>query len=487
MNSPVDNFFATLITTDRRKSDPIYLQIAYQFINAVRANKISEETKIPGSRTLAKELKLHRKTVIAALEELKSQGWLRSVPAVGTFVENPEKSSSTQFQNLSLIDSEAFHVRKNFVLDSISEIHEYPAHFTDGTSDYRIVKIQELSAFYTSALRKKNVVKKMSQPQGNLFFRKQLAIYINTTLGLHISENHLLNVQNKEILLYILGQILIQQGDIILVSEYSYPFASMIFQQVGAIVKTVPSDAGGICTNFIKDNFKNGEIKCVYIQPEHQYPTTVSLSEERRSTLIELSKEYGFVIIEDSGDAQINFKRNSPLTLLKKANGSNILYLGNFGNFLPREFQCSFLLCAKEIIQEAKKYVRLFGPMDYLKEQAFAEMIFAGDIHRFHRRALKVYNERARLFASLLEKHFAPHIQFTMPEGGFAFWIEILKEGSLFELRQNAANHGLFIPFGCLYQNKNTTAMRLGYAHLNNEEIEHALGILKKAFEETFS
>src|SRR5690625_4763873 len=90
MSSPDIPSFSQFIKIDRRKSDPIYLQIVYQFIQAVQGRLLEVGNKIPGSRRLSKDLNVHRKTIIAALDELQTQGWVTTVPSVGTFVENPD-------------------------------------------------------------------------------------------------------------------------------------------------------------------------------------------------------------------------------------------------------------------------------------------------------------------------------------------------------------------------------------------------------------
>src|SRR6266850_2131250 len=42
--------------------------------------------RLPGSRTLARALGVHRQTVVSAIDELIAEGWLVSRPAAGVFV-----------------------------------------------------------------------------------------------------------------------------------------------------------------------------------------------------------------------------------------------------------------------------------------------------------------------------------------------------------------------------------------------------------------
>src|SRR5690606_24931539 len=93
MSSPVDISFSSFIKIDRRKDDAVYMQIVYQFINAVKRSILEVGDQIPGSRKIAEELGVHRKTAIAALEELQEQGWVNILPNIGTFVSNPDRSS----------------------------------------------------------------------------------------------------------------------------------------------------------------------------------------------------------------------------------------------------------------------------------------------------------------------------------------------------------------------------------------------------------
>jgi hypothetical protein len=56
-------------------------------------------------------------------------------------------------------------------------------------------------------------------------------------------------------------------------------------------------DEQGLDVDYIKTRFVKA-IRCVYICANRDYPTTVSLTAERRLKLLQLAKEYQFAIIE---------------------------------------------------------------------------------------------------------------------------------------------------------------------------------------------
>jgi GntR family transcriptional regulator/MocR family aminotransferase len=69
----------------------------------------------------------------------------------------------------------------------------------------------------------------------------------------------------------------------------------MIFQQSGAIIKTIPIDEQGLDVDYTR--FFKGQF-AVFIFVNRDYPT-VSLTAERR---LKLLQEYQFAIIEDDYD-----------------------------------------------------------------------------------------------------------------------------------------------------------------------------------------
>lgn len=487
MSSPVFVPFNIFIKIDRRSKDAVYMQIVYQFINAVRSKVLEENDLLPGSRKMAEELQVHRKTIVAALTELQEQGWVNTVPNIGTYVRNPELSSAQVQKNLVFQHPPKraqYHFRKEFILDSPFEENLEKSYFTDGTPDYRIINSEELVRFYTSVIRRKKQSGVLqSEKDGSLFFKDQLSYYLNITRGFHLSRDFLLPVSGSEKVHSILSRLLIKTGDLILVEELSYFLPNMIYNQAGAQMKTVPVDVDGMDIGYLQNHFKPGEIRFVYINTRCQYPTTVSLSEERTRQLLELAEAYNFLIIEDDTDYEFSqVKKNKKESLFRKDGGNRVIYIGAFGRFLNPGFQMNFIIAPKDLLQEGAKYLNIFGKPDVMMEKALGELIYQGDIHRYQRKSIKVIAERKEMFTRLLNTHFEGLITFTIPSSGLAFWIQFKDSFSLPDLQRKAKEQGLFIPKICLYQNRNLTGIRLGFAHFNEKEMHEAVQLLSAAY-----
>jgi GntR family transcriptional regulator/MocR family aminotransferase len=476
------------IRIDRRKSDSLYLQIAYQFINAVQTGLIKEGVKLPGTRIWSEQLGVHRKTVIAAFEELEAQNWIRIQPKVGAFVQNPSikfKGDDASNHNVTReLRKSEFHFNKSYIMTSPFEKRKSRLLCNDGQPDYRMVKTQELSQFYSGALKRRNIQINIGNyaVQENEFFKEQLSSYLNLTRGFHISKDHLLIAKSRGMLFYTLAKMLFNQNDVVLVGELSFFSMNMMLNQEKVNVKTVPIDKNGMDISCIKKKYKKGDIRCVYINPQQSYPTTTALSESRREDLVRLAEELDFVIIEDSEDFEFNYHKQVDLPLAR--NNARVIHLGSIGKNLHPSFQLSFMMAPLDFIAESKNHVSALNPQgNFVLEQALGEMIAEGDFFRYQKKTMKVCHERMLYFELLLTEYFGKSIYFEKPRNGFAFWIEFKEQISLIKLSQQLTSKGVFLPRICMYQNKKKIALRLGFAHWTPDEMKAFMILFKESYQ----
>jgi GntR family transcriptional regulator/MocR family aminotransferase len=477
------------IRIDRRKSDPLYLQIAYQFINAVQRGLIPVGVKLQGTRVWSEQLGVHRKTVVAAFEELEAQNWIKIQSKVGAFVQNPSlkgrKNNGLVANSFETAKKSAFSFNKSFIISSPFEKENNRLICNDGQPDYRIIKTQELSRFYTGALKRRNIQSDIGNyaVQENAFFKEQLSYYLNITRGFHISKDHLLIAKSREMLFYTLAKMLFNENDIVLVGELSFFSMNMVFNQEKVKVKTVPLDEDGIDISYIRKKYQKGDIRCVYLNPQQSYPTTSVLSKARRKELINLAEEYDFIIIEDNEDFEFNYQKQVDLPMATNNAHGRIIHLGSIGKHLHPTFQLSFMMAPPDFIAESKKHVSILNPQgNFVLEQALGEMIIEGDMFRYQKKTIKIYRERMLHFEALLKQYFEESIKFERPANGFAFWIEFQEQISLVKLAQELKKRDVFLPRICMYQNQKYTALRLGFAHWTLEEMEEFVVLFKESY-----
>ena len=492
-DSPVNTLFKQLISFDKSLSQPLYLQVSGQIINAIQRSYLRKGTKLPGTRTLSQLLKVHRNTAVAIYDELASQGWIEIIPNKGTFILEPEnktakiKATSQKINEAyTYAKTTGFPFQKSFHLESTLQFTNAKYSINDGKPDLRLHPVHQFTRWYSAAMKRKTLIKKWNRTPEfyNSIFPTQLCNYLNATRGFHIRPNNLLNTRSTEMSLYVVSQLLLKPNDIVLVGNLSNYESNRIFQQTGAIIKTIPVDSNGLDIEYIKKHFIKHSIRCVYICAHRDYPTTVKLSAERRLELLQLAKEYAFAIIEDDFDYDFQFEGSAMLPMASADANGMVIYLGKFGKSLFPSFQTGFVVAPENLISEAKNYLELLDKQgDLIQEQMLSELITEGEIYRLMKKNIVIYKKRLNFLCSLLKKYFIETVKWEIPSGGLAIWLQFNPIISLVQLAKEAEKNDLYLPKTILYQDKDTCAIRFGYGHLNEEEIEQVIKKLKTAYD----
>lgn len=492
MNSPVCDVLKQLVTFDKTIVQPVYIQVAQQIINAIQRGYLEKGSKLPGTRVLSQLLTVHRNTAVAIYEELASQGWVNIIPNKGTFVLVPEESqvkikATAQHihQAYTYPKVVGFPFQQSFHLASTTEETSSRYTVSDGKPDLRLHPMHQFSRWYSAAMKRKPLVNKWNRTNSLTpsIFSIQLCNYLNATRGFHITPNNLVNTRSTEMGLYIVSQLLIKQGDVVLVGQLSNYASNMIFQQVGAAIKTIPVDREGINIAYIKKHFAKGNIRCVYVCANRDYPTTVTLSAKRRLQLLQLAKTHGFAIIEDDFDHDFQFEGSAMLPMASADANGNVIYLGKLGQSLFPSFHTGFVVAPENLISEAKNYLQLLDKQgDLIQEQMLSELISEGEIYRLKKKNIVTYKQRRDCLCRFLDYYFEGIAIWEMPSGGLAIWLQFVETISLVKLAEEAEKTDLFLPKTILYQDKNTCAIRFGFGHLNKEEIEIIIKKLKSAY-----
>lgn len=357
------------------------MQIANQIINAIQRNYLVEGQQLLGSRQMSLVLKVHRNTVVAAYDELELQGWIKKVPNVGCFVLNAKSEVKNRFieKDISLKlypDKSGFSFDKSSILSFDQDNSQTKYSLNDGIPDIRLTEVELSSRIYSSNLKRKSNRKTfgLTSIEGNLYFRKNLANFLNLSRGLHISSQNITITRSLEMCIFIVAEILLRPKDLVIVAELSYHIPNMIFNQKGARIKTIPVDENGIDTNVLRKICEQEKPRLLYLTPHHHYPTTVTLSAERRIELLELSKEFNFVILEDDYDYDFHFDHHPILPLASADQIGNVIYVGSFGKSLAPGFRTGFIIAPEDFIQETKKFLNILDRQgDVLTEQVLGE------------------------------------------------------------------------------------------------------------------
>ncbi len=311
--------------------------------------------------------------------------------------------------------------------------------------------------------------------------------------GLDISEQNILITSGSQQALDLLGKIFINRGDRILVESPTYLGALQAWNAYGAEYVPVASDENGMKTEALEEALRTGP-KFIYVLPNFQNPTGVTLSLERRYQLVELADRYGVPIIEDDPYGQLRFEgEHLPAVEVidsecRSQNGyaGNVIYLSTFSKILAPGIRLAWVMAPPEVIQKlvlAKQGADLHTAT--FNQMVAYEVGRGGFLDKYVKVIRETYRQRRDVMLDALAEHMPEGVRWTHPQGGLFLWAEFPASINTTEMLADAIEQKVaYVPgesfFPC---GGGANTMRLNFSNATPEKINEGiarLGIVVK-------
>ena len=323
-----------------------------------------------------------------------------------------------------------------------------------------------------------------STTEGYLPLREMIARH-TSRFGIEASPENILITTGSQQALDLLGKIFINPGDRILVESPTYLGALQAWNAYGAEYVPVPLDEDGMDTDALEEALRTGP-KFIYVLPNFQNPTGVTLSLERRHKLVELAIRYGVPIVEDDPYGQLRYQGSHlpAVSLLdcqlrgETSYRGNVIYLSTFSKILAPGLRLAWVVAPAEVIRklvQAKQGVDLHTAT--LNQMVAYEASRGNFLDEHIELIRKVYRERLDVMLAAMDQHFPLGVSWTRPEGGLFLWGRLPDGMQSAEVLGAAVERKVaFVPGTPFYPcggGENT--MRLNFSNANPEAIREGI------------
>lgn len=285
----------------------------------------------------------------------------------------------------------------------------------------------------------------------------------------------------------LLGRVFINPGDIIFCEGPTYLGALQAFSAYQPDFRCIEMDENGLRTDLLEEELKKlgrGKAKFVYCIPNFQNPTGVTLSDERRHHLVELSHEYDLPIIEDNPYGRLRYT-GEPIAPMRSYD-PNVIYLGTVSKIFAPGMRIGWILMPPEVfakVNHAKQGGDLCGSTinQVMVEHYFHDTEWESVLATL----IAKYAERRDAMLKALEDFFPKEATFTRPDGGFFIWATIPGVDTK-KMLDAALKHGVtFVPgVGCYPDGRGGESIRIAFCYESPENLREAIRRLADVIEE---
>ncbi|MHA4812479.1 aminotransferase class I/II-fold pyridoxal phosphate-dependent enzyme [Flavitalea flava] len=331
---------------------------------------------------------------------------------------------------------------------------------------------------------------------------------VNDIVAEYLRNDENINIKGSDILMtvgaqeafsIIVSTVCNTDKDVVLTEDPSYIGLSSFARVFNYNISGIKTDEEGIDLKELKNkiielNRQEKNVKLLYVIPDYQNPSGACMPIGNRLKLLDLARQYNFLIIEDSVYNSFTYAQKKNPTLKSLDRYNRVIYVGSFSKSLFPGLRAGLIAADQLIENENGETVSLIDEMVKVKAQltnntsTITQAILGGvlldlncSLSEWSRPKFESYKmKRDRMVAALkkyikaFEQEWSGGISWNEPDGGFFIRMSLpftVDSGSVLECA--AKFNVLFCPMRYFYLNKGgENEIRLTFSNLSPDMIE---------------
>ena len=323
--------------------------------------------------------------------------------------------------------------------------------------------------------------------------REELASFMASKGVRELAAEQLIVTTGSQQALDLLGKVLINPGDKVIVEGPTFLATINCFRLYGADLVSAPVDGQGVDTEALERLIVEHRPKFVYLIPTFGNPSGGLLDLARRTAVLQMAVKYQTLIVEDDPYGDLYFGEAPPPSLLALSSevpGSRdlLVHCGSLSKVLSPGLRVGWMVGPPELLARATMCKQFSDAHTSTYAQATAaHYLRAGRLPATLAKVRAVYAERAQAMAQALRQDVGDALEFVPPQGGLFVWARLTGAGGkpthAAEFAQRAIAKGVAfvpgMPFYCAHGDPAT--LRLSFATAGPDKIREGVARLAQA------
>jgi GntR family transcriptional regulator/MocR family aminotransferase len=405
-----------------------YLELSNSIIEAITSGRLPVNSSLPPSRDFAQTLGVSRDTIVRCYEHLKSLGWIESHGKIGMFVTDTAKLSSPTEQPITLSHKSLSNYGIGLLADQVADTGIRPS----GHDPIRfgvVPKSNIPTARWKKALQ--NFSAPSAQPDlgyiadvlGRSELRQAFATFMCCNRKVFCTSNEIVVFNGSFSALSLICRIFLEPGDSIAIENPGFGGPKSAAAYLGLNVVPIALDAEGISIKSLEQS--SDSIKLVYVTPNHQEPSGITMTFARRKQLLSWAQKNSALIIEDDHDGLFHYGTDMPPSLKSMDTQDNVIYLTGFWQILyPLTAMCLAVVPQSicEVMKSAK--IHTANLTEHQPQLALSELLSAGYLQRHISKLERDLAPKRRALIYELKRIFGKQVHVPLHSGGVKIMVQ---------------------------------------------------------------
>lgn len=382
---------------DRAHKRPLHRQLIEQLKVMIQQGELRPAEKLPSTRALADELRVSRNTVVAAYEQLESEGYLQGGARSAFTVGVATRAFAQERQERITGGQRTVGPPRRLVA---------PRPFRPAQPDVKIFSLKMWNRHRTRALRDSLLLQYQSRFSIGLdLLRQNVGAYLRESRGIRCHWDEIVITGGSQQALFMVGHLLLDAASSVYMEDPGFPGALRAWQQTGATIVPAPVDAEGISLPLPAAE----RAKVVYVTPSHQFPLGVCMSLARRLELLRVARERELWVVEDDYDSEFRYNSAPQPSLQSLDEHRRVIYVGSFSKTLFPGLRLGYMVLPPQLVERfalLKATLEDHGPL--IDQATLAGFLESGAFDSHLRRCRRIYRERQQLFLELINAKGLP-------------------------------------------------------------------------------
>ncbi|MBZ9842215.1 PLP-dependent aminotransferase family protein [Mesorhizobium sp. CA5] len=475
-----------MLAVNRSSPEHLSRQLYHGLVAIIRNRTLPPGSELPSTRALAAELGLGRNTIVAAYDQLVTEGYLANRQgARPVIVDLPEGPRETPAEDPP-VPLRQPSLRGQQLLSQPYH-HGRPGHvaFHPGMPD---------AQSFPFGVWGRLVARRASHGGETLFgtydvtghpaLKEAIAGYLYSARGVRCRPEQIVITTGAQAAFDLLARLLLDPGDTVWMEEPGYYGAKAAFTVAGARILPIAVDQ----ERGWRLDAPNFSPRLIYVTPACQHPLGITMRMEERLRLLDIAETANAWVIEDDFDGEYRFQGRPVPAIQSMDRSGRVIYVGTFAKLLFPALRLGFMVLPPELagrIVNALSTTGQFAPL--LLQAALADFITEGHMSRHLKRMRRIYAQRRQLFREIVTERLRDEITLSPAEAGIQV-VGYLREGiDDIKVSQAAAKRAINVsPLSKYFQNTAPTqGLVLGYAACDAAQTRDGVERLAQAIRET--